>query len=47
MDKNNEFFNSIKNIVDPEVERGINSGDPSMPQKHGVSLFVGQFVDFK
>lgn len=28
MDKNNEFFNSIKNIVDPEVERGINSGDP-------------------
>lgn len=28
MDKNNEFFNSIKNIVDPEVEKGINSGDP-------------------
>ena len=28
MDKNNEFFNSIKNIVDPDVEKGINSGDP-------------------
>lgn len=27
MDKNNEFFNNVKNIVDPEVEEGINSGD--------------------
>lgn len=28
MEKNNDFFNSIKNIVDPEVEKGINSGNP-------------------
>ena len=28
MDKNNEFFDNIKNIVNPEVEGKINNGDP-------------------
>ena len=28
MNKDNNFFNSIKNITDPEIEKRINSGDP-------------------
>lgn len=28
MNKNNKFFNWVKDVVDPEVEEGINSGNP-------------------
>lgn len=28
MEKNNDFFNRVKNLVEPEIEKGINSGNP-------------------